>query len=315
MMKNNSLHQQLPLRLFYRYVYLFIKYGTVKKYLNIFGAICGYYSGNEKIKTLPAFLKVEISRYCTVNCLYCSSKKEDIYFSYDAFTRIVDDLSESVFMVQLHEIGEPLQHLRVIDFIKYAHSCGMGTVISTTLSVKKPIEFWQDFVCSGLDYLVVAIDGVTSDVYKKYRRDGDFQLVMENLMTIIELKKRYKTNICIEWQMINFSWNTHQQKSAQKMAYSMGCNSFRVIPEAILRREKNSDLKKVRDNNCVWSFLLLLINAYYEVIPCFKPSCKPGTIGNLHENNIKDIWNGEDIGVIRNRKKIASRPGCMYCRE
>lgn len=305
----------LSLRWFLRYGNYIAMYGSVKKIFNALYAICNYFRGCEKIDSMPLFLKIEISRHCTVNCLYCLSEKEERYFSYGNFKQIIDDYSKYVFMVQLHEIGEPLQHVKVIDFIKYAHSHGIATVISTSLSVNRSPDFWQSFVESGLDYLIVAIDGITAKVYKKYRRNGDFELVMKNLKTILEIKKRYKNKLFVEWQMIDLPWNRHEQKYAEEMASLIGCDAFRVIPDAVSIRLKSRESEKIRKSNCLWPYLLLLVNSYYDVIPCFKPSCNPGVLGNLEKNGLKEIWNGSEIQRIRSRKKIVERPGCMYCAE
>ena len=110
-------------------------------------------------------------------------------------------------MVQLYEIGEPLHHAQVIDCIRYSHANNYATVISSTLSIQKPDEFWKDLVASGLDRLIVAIDGITQSVYQKYRRKGDLELVMCNLKKIVSHKKLIGSKLIVEWQMIDFPWN------------------------------------------------------------------------------------------------------------
>jgi MoaA/NifB/PqqE/SkfB family radical SAM enzyme len=233
----------------------------------------------------------------------------------EQFKSIVDDFDQYIFITQLYEIGEPLHHPDILECINYAHSKGLGTVISTSLSLKKPDSFWNDLVTSGLDKLIVAIDGTTESTYKKYRTHGNLILVMDNLRKILQFKKQQCSSLFIEWQMIDFPWNRGEQKSARKVALALGCNDFQIIQDAHELRGAAIEKQKVRNNNCIWPYVLLLINVYNDVIPCFKPAYHSGILGNLSTATFSEIWNGEEIRRIRSRILIKSCHGCRICSE
>lgn len=264
---------------------------------------------------MPLFLKVELSRYCTVECLYCFPAKNCRFYPLEQFKSLVDDFDQYIFITQLYEIGEPLHHPDILECINYAHSKGLGTVISTSLSLKKPDSFWNDLVTSGLDKLIVAIDGTTESTYKKYRTHGNLILVMDNLRKILQFKKQQCSSLFIEWQMIDFPWNRGEQKSARKVALALGCNDFQIIQDAHELRGAAIEKQKVRNNNCIWPYVLLLINVYNDVIPCFKPAYHSGILGNLSTATFSEIWNGEEIRRIRSRILIKSCHGCRICSE
>ena len=308
------IQRQIPLRLLQRHINVFIKYGSIQKYSNAILALYYYLRGTAVISTMPLFLKVEISRYCLIDCSYCKSQKSKEFYPFDKFKPLIDAHKDNAFMVQLYEIGEPLHHAQVIDCIRYSHANNYATVISSTLSIQKPDEFWKDLVTSGLDRLIVAIDGNTQSVYQKYRRKGDLELVMYNLRKTLSYKKHIGSKLIVEWQMIDFPWNLCEQEPARRLAYELGCNYFSLIPDCS-ERNKYEQTGIIRKKNCIWPYVLLLVNAFGNVIPCFKPGCRPGVLGNLNESSFINIWNGENIRSIRDPHQICRRAGCCSCRE
>lgn len=218
-------------------------------------------------------------------------------------------------MSQLYEIGEPLHHPELLKCIGYAHKNRIGTVISTTLSLKKQDTYWRDLVSSGLDRLIVAIDGTTEAVYNRYRTHGDLNLVMDNLKKIMQFREEERSKLFVEWQMIDFPWNQCEQHSAKNMAAELGCDNFQIIQDTSELRKSAKKSGNIRNRNCIWPYVLLLVNVYGDVLPCFKPAYSPGTLGNLQDLDFTEIWNGEEIQRIRSKKLIRLRDGCRTCIE
>jgi MoaA/NifB/PqqE/SkfB family radical SAM enzyme len=218
-------------------------------------------------------------------------------------------------MAQLYEIGEPLHHPDLLKCIGYAHKRKIGTVVSTTLSVPKPDSYWKDMVTSGLDRLIVAIDGTTEAVYNRYRTHGNLNLVMDNLIKILHFKKENRGNLSIEWQMIDFPWNQGEQSSARELAAELGCDHFQIIQDTSDLRESAKKSKKPRTTNCIWPYVLLLVNVYDDVLPCFKPAYSARILGNLQNSNFTEIWNGQKAQEIRNKELIQLLKGCRICIE
>ena len=271
--------------------------------------------GQTKISSLPSFLKIEISRFCDVNCKLCFADTSDEFYPLQDYKKLINQFKDYVFLVSLYDIGEPLHNAHVIECVRYAHENKIGTVISTSLSINKDDAFWSDLVTSGLDVMIVAIDGVTQKTYNQYRRNGKYELVMSNLKKILELKKFNKSKVFIEWQMIDFEWNRFEQKAAKKMAYELGCDYFRIIPEANKPR-KSWDLDDItRKRNCLLPYVLFFVTAKNDVRLCYKIYHHDMHIGNLANSSFAEIWNGFEISRVRDPDKIAQRIGCQKCRE
>ncbi len=98
----------------------FVKYITLRKILNLVRSLYFWRVGKEFISTKPSFLKVEISRYCTINYLYCCDKREKVFYSFDLYKNLINQLKDYLFLVSLYDIGEPLENEHVLDYIRYA---------------------------------------------------------------------------------------------------------------------------------------------------------------------------------------------------
>jgi len=292
-----------------------VRHGTPRKYLNLMQAYTAYLRGSSTIASMPAFLKVEISRYCEVDCLYCPSAKQPMFYPLDKYEALIDRFKDYVFLVSLYDIGEPLHHSRVIESIEYAHQNNVGTVVSSSLSLERSDEFWNALATSGLDRLIVAIDGITPEVYNRYRRNGDLGLVLSNLERIIAFRDSARARLFIEWQMIDFDWNRAEHGKARDMARMMGCNDFRIIPEATRSRIASDNATGIRSRNCLLPYVLFFVTASNAVRLCYKVYHHDMSIGNLDDSSFSDIWTGRGIARVRDRSQIGHRPGCQKCKE
>ncbi len=304
-----------PLSYWQRHLTNFIRYGAPRKYWNLVQAYLAFRRGLPKISSMPAFLKVEICRYCDVDCLYCFPAKKELLYPLEAYKQLIDQFKDTIFSVSLYDIGEPLHNPRVLEYIHYAHQNRVGTVISSSLSFERDDQFWRDLVTSGLDYLIVALDGVTPEVYNQYRRNGKFHLAMANLKKILALKKETGAHLFIEWQMVDFPWNRAEQPAAEKMARDLGCDRFQVIAEATQPRKRYDSDKVMRDHNCLLPYILFFVTANNDVRLCYKIYHHDMRIGSLSNSSFAEIWNGEEIARVRDPRLICDRVGCQTCQE
>lgn len=306
--------QKLPISYWTRYL-SFINYISLKKTVNLSKSLYFWMRGKEVISSKPSLLKVEISRKCEVNCLYCFDTREEVFYPFDQYKNLIDELKEHLFLVSLYDIGEPLENTDVLDYIRYAKKNNVGSIISTTLSIEKEDGFWEELVTSGLDKIIVAIDGISQSVYNKYRRNANFELAFSNLNKILKYKKEHKSKLIVEWQMIDLPWNKHEQEQARKLSAQMGINTFRIIIEACTKRLKYKRLNNVRKTNCLLPYLIYIVTAHNKVRPCYKIYNEPMFVGDMAKNCFSEIWNGPQIGEIRNPAKIQDRIGCRTCLE
>ncbi|MDD2964267.1 MAG: SPASM domain-containing protein [Bacteroidales bacterium] len=292
---------------------LFVKYITLSKVMNLLRSLFFWFFNIETINSYPVFLRIEISRMCHVNCLYCSEPKENRFYPFEKYSTLINLLKKYIVVIQLYEIGEPLENREIIKYIEFANRNRIGTIISSNLSIQREDFFWKDLVLSGLDKMIVAIDGITSNVYKKYRRNGDLNLVMSNLKKILYYKRIHNSKIKIEWQMIDFIWNKSEQVLAKQLSFQLGCDEFRIIPNSY-GKSNWSNTPHLRTKNCIFPYITFIVNVKNIIRPCPIIYNKDVSLGNLNKENFNEIWNGDEIKKIRSNKKIIHRDGCKTCK-
>ena len=103
----------------------------------------------------------------------------------------------------------------------------LWTALSTSLSVRR---FDPDaYVESGLDFMVLSIDGATQAVYERFR-DGILELVFENVRKLVEAKRRLgKRTPVLSWNFLAFDITRTKSRAAARMARKLGVNLFRVV--------------------------------------------------------------------------------------
>ena len=87
--------------------------------------------------------------------------------------------------------GEPFLNTKFLELVKYAATKKIYTATSTNAHylndavAKKTVE-------SGLDRLIISIDGTTQETYESYRIGGKLEKVIEGTKNIIKWKKNIK---------------------------------------------------------------------------------------------------------------------------
>ena len=124
--------------------------------------------------------------------------------------------------------GEPLLNKLTARFIQMARRFALPTYSSTSLSVNA-INF-EELVLSGLQFLILSIDGATSSTYVQYRRKGNFALVLDNIGKLVAAKRRLNSYTPIlHWQFFVFEHNVHEVDEAKRLAAALGVNHLSLV--------------------------------------------------------------------------------------
>ena len=221
--------------------------------------------------------------------------------------------------------------------VAYANEKNIFTITSTNAHFLSP-EVARKTVLSGLDRLIISIDGTTQEVYEQYRKAGKLANVLEGTKNMVAARKSLGVSHPeIFFQFLVVKPNEHQMEEVKVLAKSLEVdgvlfksaqvNDFEngnpLIPSlSRFSRYKEVgsgkfEIKNKLKNQCwkLWHGSVITWNGL--VVPCCFDKDAKYVMGNLHEHSFKEIWSKNAFlsfrrQLVNNRKKIDI---CQNCTE
>jgi radical SAM protein with 4Fe4S-binding SPASM domain len=267
-------------------------------------------------------------------------------FKLDKYKKVVDVFGKWAQTIQLWAWGEALLNKSLVEMIRYAsqnpHKIRSVTTVNLNAITDEQID---GLLTSNLDTMHVSIDGITQEVYEKYRVGGNLETVLNNLKKLIARKKFYKSNTKIYWDFIVMKHNEHQVEQAKKMASDFGVTINVDCARTHLKEDYLNPVDKMIDKYGEWIAKDSIYNSYNhdaktlknhlkfckrpwrevfinwngDVFPC---NCvhteEKDRMGNIFEQDFAKIWNGEKY--IAARKEMLDQPNnletiCHTCKK
>lgn len=197
-----------------------------------------YHSENmhSLLASRPFSLVVDPCGACNLRCPGCihiSPYKEvfswpNVILSMEKYCRFLKEFGPCATHISFYHSGEPLLNPMTPEFIRKAKNYLLTTVMSTNLCVAS--ADMEGIVRSGLDYMIVCIDGASQETYGAYRKNGNFDGAISNLRRLISTKRRLQSySPYIVWQFLVFKHNAHEIDKAGKLAQKIGVNEFAAV--------------------------------------------------------------------------------------
>lgn len=273
----------------------------------------------------PATLSVEPSSYCNLGCPECPAGVKSLtrkkgFIDIELFDKILKETYPYLTYLTLYFQGEPFLHNRFIDMIKRAVEKKAYTATSTNGHFLTP-ENIKGMIESGLDRLIISVDGTTQDVYEKYRVGGDLETVISGIKNVVEWKKKLQTSKpFLILSFLALSTNEHQIKDIKELGKKLGvdkvviktaqvkdmsCRNDLVPAGKELTRYKFIDghyeLKKKLTNRCwrAWSSPVITFNG--KLVPCCFDKNAEHSMGEVVPTGFSDVWKGDLFRDFRER--------------
>lgn len=298
-----------------------------------------------KLFDRPYLAMIETCNFCNLRCPTCTTPRDKIsrakaVMKLGEYKKIINNIKDYISVVLPWFSNEPFINADMIEMIKYSHQNNLYTVISTNavlLDEKKSKEVME----SGLDEIILCLDGMSKESYEPFREGADFDKVINNIKNFCSLKK--KTGLkkpFVEIQFILTKLNQKEVESARSFARSLGVDRFRVksfalseyaytkdeikdlsekfLPDdprysAKIRYEKAGDILEIKNKkkkcDLVSSNIVVLTDG--SVVMCCYDLNGKYSYGNALENNLKDFWNAEGV---KKKRKIAQKRGYDLCK-
>jgi len=316
---------------------------STAKIWNASQVLSSYYysriSGKSNHAGMPISISVEPTTSCNLRCPECPSGLRSFtrptgMLKTPLFQSAIDQLAPTLAYLIFYFQGEPYLHPQLLDMVNYASSKNIYTATSTNAHFLTE-ETARKTVASGLDRLIISIDGSTQDVYESYRIGGVLDKVIEGTKNIIEAKRELKSKTPhIIFQFLVVKPNEHQIDEVKKLGYSLGVDEvafktaqiydFKNGSEFIPSLDKYSRYKKSGDgsysiknelsSHCwkMWNSCVITWDG--KVVPCCFDKDAHFVLGDLNKNSFKEIWRSEKYQEFRSTL-LRSRSEIEMCRN
>lgn len=319
-------------------------YLSITKLINWFKLAFSYflsiYGFQKNHPKFPYFISVETTNFCNLHCPECpvgtkKNKTQISGFDFILYKKLIDELKPTLLHTILYFQGEPLLHKQLTEFIQYAHLAKIYTSTSTNAQFLTE-EIAKKIVISGLDKLIISVDGSTQETYQSYRVGGNLQKTLEGIKEIVKWKKNLKSATpLVEIQFLVLKTNEHQMAEMKKLAKTLKVDrltfktaqlyDFEHGNELMPTKSKYSRYKKVRSGNFViktqqanrcwrlWGGAV--VNVRGEVLPCCFDKASEYSFGNIQGNSFSECWHNKKASdfrgrILQNRKQFEICRNC-----
>lgn len=288
---------------------------------------------------MPAAISVEPTTSCNLRCPECPSGLRSFsrptgMLSSQVFEKIIDQLKENLLYLTFYFQGEPYLHPNFTEMLGYAHRQKIFTSTSTNAHFLND-ENAQKTVLSGLNRLIISIDGTDQQSYEAYRIGGKLEKVLAGTQNLLRFRKELKAKTPeIVFQFLVVRPNEHQIEDAKKLAKKIGVDKIVFKTAQIYEYEKGSDLiptidrysryqkntdgsyalKNSLENSCWRMWHSCVITWDGSVVPCCFDKDAAHSLGKLSENTFLEIWKGKEYENFR-KNIIESRSQIDICKN
>lgn len=286
-----------------------------------------YKAKRTELTSLPIRLWIEPTDFCNLKCTMCLNKdvpaQKKGYLNFSLFRKIIDEAKDFVYDIYLHHRGEPLMQAHLIEMIRYAKSAGVKVKMHTNGTLIN-YENSAALIDSGLDLISFSFDGFSKGPYEKIRVNADFDKTINNIKDFLRIKKEknsshpYTLIEEIEFPEFRNLYNEDDRKQFSSEFKELG------LDEIIFKKLYNwggaldvSGIDAVsRDySRCTFLWYAMVVLWDGTVTPCPQDYYGKLRLGNLVENNIREIWNDKPYQELRYKimNDVASLDPCSKC--
>ncbi len=289
-----------------------------------------------RLASHPSILYLEPGTICNLRCPFCPTGNGELrlakeLLSLENFGRIMSHIRvEYLTRAHLYNWGEPLLNPHLNEFIRFFSARNIHTTVSTNFSVKDYDEaFLAELAQSGLEELLVSVDGATQATYERYRVRGDLGRVIRNMKLLAEVKAREGVSRPrVQLRMLLNRHNEPEIEAAARLAESVGATfvlnenffvpsdrreeweaesvrrRFGDVPPTIYGRRRRS----VIHTECRQMWDTLVVNSNGDVFPCCIVHEPASALGNLIEQDVEEIRNNLRSRTLRRFVTDAGTP-------
>jgi pyrroloquinoline quinone biosynthesis protein E len=300
-------------------------------------------------------LDIEHVSRCNFRCVMCQvsewdNRKRAEDMQLEDFKQLINQ-QYGLYEIKLQGLGEPLLHPDFFEMIRYARRQHIWVRIATNGSLLHINENYKKLIDTGVNEVLISIDGTTKEVFEKIRQGANFEKIMENCRLINNycnskglLKTRMWTVLQKEnfHQLLDFPYLA-KELNFRRLSFSLGLSDWgekswskkneQISVDKFLEEKRLQDVvelakklkidvsfwriktKYSKKNICPWPFERAYISSDMRIVPCCKVS-NPETVDFGDAKDFISAWKGSVYREFRESHLYGKPPPfCKSCYE
>ena len=286
---------------------------------------------NKPVTHFPKMLIMQASSFCNYTCLQCPRQIKvdrrkitglgEGFLEVDLVQKVANEFkSEDSFLGVLFALyGEPLANKNIVEFVRIVKNSGKNVQITTNASYLDE-QMAHSLIGAGIDKIKISFQGATKEEYSFWRDNQYYDKIISNIEKLILIREKLKSRLYIQIGT-SVANDTDEQIEEFVNYWRSRVDNVYYEPTGVLHIQDKDYIKDKTFKH----------QAVQRTYPCFDiftrmsvlyngqvPLCvddEEHNMGNLYEQTITEIWNGEKF---QNNRKIILEKGnvlepCKYC--
>lgn len=281
-------------------------------------------SGTLKNLSFPTRFAVEVTAECNLKCAMChhpNMVRPKGRMPFELWKRCADQIAEISPTTQcwFSFCGEPLLEPELlIKMIKYGRSVGLKSLNINTNGMLLTPEWADPIMDSGVDLVVIGIDGFSAEVFEKVRIEAKRDVVYSNVEYFLKRNKERGNGPEVQVQFIEMQENSHELEEYKEFWLARGAT---IKARRMLSWGGKFDTRiGVPNENripCPWACTMMHVFWDGRVPRCPGDTEGEEGSGNAWDEPLFDLW--AKLGVYRENHlqyRFDELPdGCKDCTD
>lgn len=279
---------------------------------------------------------------CNLKCRYCmisTDRKKHGYITgttvmeFTTFVSLVNHLAvhDKVRLLRFAGLGEPLLHRQLVSMIAYAKELGVSDqieILTNGTLLLSDSSLGRQLVEAGVTRLIVSIQGMSS---QRYQEVCGKPFEPEAIAAYLRQLMRGCPGVEIYVKIVDTALSPGAEQEDEKRFYATfdkSCHKMAVertvpihptVDYSTQLDERSNEYtqyggKRTGVQICPRPFMSMHVLPDGNVIPCYSLEY-PLIIGNIKEDSLMNIWEGEKLREFRRQMVLQGRKCNTVCAE
>lgn len=281
----------------------------------------------------PLSIFIEPTNSCVFRCVSCPLSLQDYKkfrkysrLDFKSFEVIIYKIKQDFYKIKrlnFYMIGEPLLNKDIFKFTTLAKEIEVAEkIVVSTNGALITKDIFNDILTSGIDYLTISIYGKDELSFKKITQSGySYYNILKNIKELKNYKEKISSSTIIACSV----FDCEESKSVIPILEDI-CDEVFIKPVIDWTEEYGKFTQSLgisyeysqfkRKRTCSAPFYQMVIHSDLNVSPCCNDWAQKLVMGNIREENPKEIWLGNRWRLFREtiiKNGFRSIKACKYC--